>query len=134
MDNIAEIIERLKELYEVDTNVELVEKLPGEVKKKTFDNWLYRHSIPSKHLKKFAEDKGASFGWLSTGEGGKYIADEPMFLKPEVLKALKAQVKNLSECEENPKLPAICSAFNKVDEGKQDDALAEILSVIKKYR
>ncbi len=71
MDNNADrVIERLMQIYEVEDDISLGEKL--SVSKKTISAWRNRDSIPFKHCLETANSRQVSLDWLIAGEGEMY--------------------------------------------------------------
>jgi hypothetical protein len=99
----------------------------------TYDTWRNKDRVPEKKLRQIAEDREVRYEWLSKGEGPKFEVSEPMFLTPELKKAIEQNIKKGSPCEENEKLHDICRAFLRITEEKQEDALKAVIATIAKF-
>jgi hypothetical protein len=103
-----------------------------EIGLSTYDTWRLKDRIPPKTLRRIAEEKEVNYGWLTTGEGPKFIDQGPLYLSPDMQKSISDKIK-ASECEGNENLQEICRAFSRVDEGRQKDALKAVIATIAKY-
>jgi len=70
MNDIRDIIVRMKQALNVTTNKELAEKLGTSIS--NIDNWKKRKTIPEKYLLLVSQMNGINKNWLLTGEGEMY--------------------------------------------------------------
>lgn len=67
MRNVLEIVERLKQLYDVKTDTQLQDKTG--IKTNTLRTWKERNSIPYKKLDEISQNESISMNWLLYGKG-----------------------------------------------------------------
>ncbi|DAB40302.1 MAG TPA: hypothetical protein CFH81_08895 [Sulfurovum sp. UBA12169] len=127
---IQPIIDRLMLIYEVDSRLDLCQKM--DVPTGTYDTWINRDAIPKKKLIKVANEKKVNLSWIETGNGPQYTFPEPNFFTEETMAALKKQMAQ-TPCDGDERMAKICKAFALVDEDKQDRLLSEVLSLITSY-
>lgn len=73
MQEVKEILKRLKEIYGAKSFKELADKMG--VSENTIDTWRARKHIPEKHILKTLQEKGVNKTWLLTGKGEMYVAE-----------------------------------------------------------
>ena len=71
MQNIKEVISRIKEVLGVEKQKEIAEKLG--VSPSAIDNWHRRKKIPEKSLLKISQMTDTTIDWLLTGKGRKEL-------------------------------------------------------------
>jgi hypothetical protein len=88
--NIDDIFERIKNIKDLRTDVELANFL--EVKKNTISSWKSRKRIPYERLFTMCDREKFNFTWVLTGEGNRYIKStrdsDEIDISPDILEVL----------------------------------------------
>lgn len=67
MEQVEDVLFRLRWLYEVKTDKELAKAL--KISYKTLDGWKFRKSLPEKRIKDLVGPDKVNFEWLFSGNG-----------------------------------------------------------------
>jgi len=83
MQNIKDILDRLKEFYQIPNNRQLSNKI--DVNYNTMATWIKRNIVPYEKLNELSQKENISFDWLLNGENGKYtnLAPKPIESKED---------------------------------------------------
>lgn len=85
MDNIKEIIGRIKQSKNVSTNTKLAEKLG--VSYNTLNTWIKREKIPEKIIQDIVQSEQLSYDWLLNGVKSETKTDDSVSLSVSLLQA-----------------------------------------------
>lgn len=74
MENIKNILDRLRTVYKAPNNRQLAEKLG--INYNTLSTWVKRESIPYEILHSYVHNENISFDWLLSGKGSMYLDEK----------------------------------------------------------
>jgi len=75
MNQIKNILERLKIYFKANNNKELAKKIG--VNYQTLNTWIKRNKIPYELLHEIGQNENISLDWLLTGKGEMFLKDNP---------------------------------------------------------
>ena len=116
MLNSNQVIDRILQLLDIDSDSELAKRL--NVSKTAVSLWRSRNRVPYEKCVELSESKLASLNWLLTGEG-------PMFRQQEADKPDQTPTPTEDSTTLDPKMTAVIKTVQMMPLEKQQEFIAE---------